>query len=681
MAEAVEQNPDASCVTLSLINSGDYLRRILLDAPAESPLTEPTFTCAIRNMIGPLGLPTALFNEDGFDLYLALTDFEAWVEQNFEDWGKRTAGTDASCTGIATLISHYACAAVPAYKGNAVKCSLMLLTILELWKVLDEHVLVVHPLLREFSPEIPMNIAYACLLPDLKDMQRLQKFEAYIDRRVEDHLPDERPSVFSHPSEGCFAESFFDQSEAMRELEAKIRREGEQTVEAKRTEWLQSDKNYRWFLKEAAQISHTSTTTSKKNGERHETHDSNCHKCSLEGHARDIKITVNEFPLPTDELLVKSAVFELCCPSAYSSWRDATWLIIHDLGRKISDLALTPRKAFSSVREYSGLQAYRTSSLSRVDLRSRTPALRVRSLRFPIRVENVCVPNRLRYDLFDNKTNTWTAEEIYPPTFFHHTIEKLPEDTVYASLQFAVDATTHTSNETMASQFKCPPGLDLFEYITLQDIRSGKKLQWLKIVRELAGTNLNFNAEATVILVSHAALQVEEGLGDNPLRLAHWVFSDEIFCQTLVQQLKKRFSAIQANWKETFTMKLLIVLLLRLMSLNSVQKTCNEASTLLRSIRAVVFNWMRDLQKQWHKSTDSTTAQRFSRLALFSALLCRRTFGLEVEEDTAELRSEALAVFVECSIVVRGQTPQGNLNQLSLQLRNDIIHDWSVAAS
>ena len=681
VAKPVDPSPDLSCLTLSLVNSGDYLRRILADVPAESQSSEHTFTCAIRNVIGPFGLPTALFNKDGFDLYLALMDFEAWVEQYFEAWGQRTPPTGASCTELAALISQYKRAAVPAYRFHSVKCSLMLLTILELWRVLDEHVLALHPLLVEFSPEVPMDMAYGCLLPDLKDMKRLQKIEAYIERRGEYHLPDEHPSVFSQSGKGCFAESYFDQNEGMKEVHAKIIQEGNQKANAKRAEWRKSDDNYRWYIDEAARISHTSTPIVNKNGERYETHDSNCRKCSLEKHATDIKITVNEFPLPADEVLAISAVFELCCPSAYSSWRDATWLIVNDLGRKFSDLAPPSRKAFISVWEYSGLQAYHSAARSRVDVRSTTPALRIKSLKFPIGEEKVCVPNRLRYDLFDNEGKVWTAEEMNTPTFFHHTIEKLPEDTIYASLQFAVDATTHTSNQILARQFKCPRGLNLLEYSTFQDIRAGKKSQWLKILRELAATNLNFSAEATLILVSHAALQVEEGSGDDPLRLAHWVFRDDTFCQTLVQQLEKRFNSIQANWKETSLMKLLIVLLLRLISLDSTQKTHNDASTLLQRIRAVVFQWMRDLRKNLHMSADPALAQKFSTLALSTALLCRRTFGLEVNDGIAELRPEALKVFVECSIVISNQTPPSKFDRLPVLIRNDIIHDWTIASS
>ena len=40
-------------------------------------------------------------------------------------------------------------------------------------------------------------------------------------------------------------------------------------------------------------------------------HDSNCQKCRLKSHATNLSIAIDEWPLPSDALQAKSAVFEL----------------------------------------------------------------------------------------------------------------------------------------------------------------------------------------------------------------------------------------------------------------------------------------------------------------------------------------------------------------------------------
>ena len=78
----------------------------------------------------------------------------------------------------------------------------------------------------------------------------------------------------------------------------------------------------------------------------------------------------------------------------------------------------------------------------------------------------------------------------------------------YRTLQYALDGTTHTSNEVFAMQVECPKGLNLHEFYAFAALRSGDRLQWRNIARELVARVLNFSHEETYMLVVQTAWQV-----------------------------------------------------------------------------------------------------------------------------------------------------------------------------
>lgn len=73
--------------------------------------------------------------------------------------------------------------------------------------------------------------------------------------------------------------------------------------------------------------------------------------------------------------------------------------------------------------------------------------------------------------------------------------------------QFAVDNTTHTSNEVISRQGTCPDGLTVHELHAFAALRSGHRLQWMNIARELVARVLNFGTEEVHLLLLQASLQ------------------------------------------------------------------------------------------------------------------------------------------------------------------------------
>ncbi|KAI1011767.1 hypothetical protein LB503_004206 [Fusarium chuoi] len=87
----------------------------------------------------------------------------------------------------------------------------------------------------------------------------------------------------------------------------------------------------------------------------------------------------------------------------------------------------------------------------------------------------------------------------------------------------------------MATASRCPQGINVHEYLAFQTVASGKSRRWLSILAELASANLNFSNEATMLLVTHLALQcgpLDDSRGE--FRIIHEVFRDRSFSWLLI---------------------------------------------------------------------------------------------------------------------------------------------------
>ena len=100
------------------------------------------------------------------------------------------------------------------------------------------------------------------------------------------------------------------------------------------------------------------------------------------------------------------------------------------------------------------------------------------------------------------------------------------------------NATSHTSNEVLAAQVKCPDDFPPSEFIAFGHLRSGGSLQWLNILRELHSRTLNFCHHKVYLLIAQAVSQV----GPLDLNTTEWVWHQELqessFCSTLLDELE-----------------------------------------------------------------------------------------------------------------------------------------------
>lgn len=258
---------------------------------------------------------------------LVLADFEAWVRDNLKQWLQRSedigiewADTCESltkfhksgdCQTLKELISSYASAATKTYRLHPEYLSLMLLTIMELWISLDILITGFFPLLKSYSPEVPTSILKSLLLPRREQLARLKQIETYLERRHR-QVTSGFPSVFGKINNNSFSVQYFNDCKELQDLGTLIKNDAEKAKENKRQE-LEMLTTLQINLEEQVKgLEHSFRIDRRGN----QYHDGNaCQRCRKERQARELQISVYEWPLPDSQSEAKAAVFELRCPT------------------------------------------------------------------------------------------------------------------------------------------------------------------------------------------------------------------------------------------------------------------------------------------------------------------------------------------------------------------------------
>lgn len=585
----------------------------------------------------------------------SLARFEMDVEQGHAIAGASTLSD--VCMEAYRKIDNYLDLVSSAYDGNPEQKSTMILTVMDLWVTLDRAATRLFGLLLAFSPGISPEALDVLQLPRFSDMQRLQKIQSWLRLRQE-KSKFTKETIFDNIHPGCFAERYYDELDTgtLPELHERIEHAAEKARQRKEEEFQGLSEEFEDLLQSIAEMS----CVYFDDGFLREHDSKRCTRCFYERKAKRMFIATHEHYLPSDPVHAKAVVFELACPPAFAVYRSATWKVLGVLGRPKLTCRDEPRLL---IQEYGPLMPYSTPRAGGITLGSTTKSFlgtHYRKVWFPASLDNVCLPNPLRLNYFDKFTGSWPGSEKGKPTFAHHCQVMIPSKSPFSSLlsqpQFAPDANGPPSNDVIASQARCPPGVSSHEYMAFQSLFSGKHRRWPLLLVELASSNLNFSAEATSLLVSQLSSQAGPEHGKDPLRTVHQVFRDASFCEKLLEQIRIRLEVVVANWRETNSVNMLITLLLRLVALGC-RGPANDALVLLDRVRRITHNWICQLRSEIHKATDAETSRRCSRYALWAALLCRRTFSVYCENDYQSvqqtLSSADLQSFVESSITLQ----------------------------
>ncbi|KAL8856035.1 MAG: hypothetical protein Q9178_007344 [Gyalolechia marmorata] len=608
-----------------------------------------------------------------------LAAFEQWVWQTLPVWLEHALEQPdpTACTAIACSASDYSAMALELYEECPEQLSLMLLALGELWRALDIMAGTLIPLLLQYPPEVPNKIFQPLLLPKSCQMRRLQKLELYIDMRHQNVKPGST-GIFNNPELGdhtCFASRFFEISSSHQALRHRIVEEANDRWNAKTTEWEQKNQQ-RKMLKEVAESIDSCTMYVDAYGV--EKHYQGCRKCQLNKQIQKMKIDIFEWPLPKDEVHCRLAVVELQCPDVITAWRNLTWMIVNDLGRRQSRSSDGPK---DTLHAYSGLRSHHyETTKSRLVLGSITKSVTVSHYRqsgFPVDLGDLRSDHALQWRFYDSQGRSWVDDQIEEPSFSRICQISLPEGP-YKNLEDTVNSTSHTQNDILAAQTDCSAQLSLHEYIAFGSLRAdGELTQWFNIWRELTAPNLTWNTESVCCLIQQTAWQSGPS-AVSFLRLAHSVFAIAGFSTTLQSNLSRLLDSIRANRKCLYTMNIIIVLTARIFALGN-PDTAASATALLQRCRSIIRDWTSGLQTSLRVTTAVRQIKDIQCSLLRAGLLAKATFDID-ERYLAQsiVTTEDLECWTTNSIIVYNNTP-GVEAELPADLRRLLVQDRKVS--
>ena len=657
-------NKDDASKYLSLPRSGKALKDILTRSKIDTvrPLFKPDFPTRVSlATVDELPDHTILKNASPGNLIFLLTDIEEWVAVNLNTWLDLCSGDSTDCVELCELATVYHNRAVHAYSNNVPSSSVMMLTVLELWWALDVLCCRSKPLLLRYSPEIPAAYCDYLLIDKSRDMERIDQLQDYILRRHHPVSDEPRPSMFGSLNDESFEIISYNESPKFPNIRLSLE---------KAAEHVRKHKQYEDWKKKIETMEHNDPYGRRRPVK--------CDRCREEKEVEEMYIEVCERPLPENEIQLKALVFECECPPSVRSWRDLTWLIVHELGGSCST---TKKFVKERPNNYSLLASCYEGEPGRIGLVSTTKPYNRTHLqrqKVPVDLSKVLVEHGLQWAQ-GLEDGCWTTAKPDPDHMRKLCSIKLAAGN-YSDLQEYVDCWTHTQNEVIAAQAQCPPNLTSDEYHAFGALRAGALTTWHLILSHLRGSALNLNALEVGVLLRQAVAQAGPHTERGVFRDCHARLMDSAFCNQLLETLHQVHESIKSNWTQIHTLRVVLVLLLRLINFSllfdhdrddrlqppgrdpdledAVAKV--KAVKLLRDVRLTLLQWSKDLlqQRRLRSDVESGEDEEIRQALLQCALLCKSSFCLENHVLRTAFSAEDLPQYIASSMLLHDHAPK-----------------------
>ncbi|PQE07113.1 p-loop containing nucleoside triphosphate hydrolase protein [Rutstroemia sp. NJR-2017a BVV2] len=648
--------------SLSLLTLRPYLQTIAARGTAPSDHRNFTPNCPRRiEQRGSLFPEQRLLSMGGDPAArLSLADLELWVQDQLDAWLATKLDSQSSCTVIADLIDHYTITAASTYKDNPQDISLMILTLMDLWAALDKCSVYHYPLLSKYYPGFPLSLFDPLLLPKRRQMERLAVVEQYLTKR-KNQASSGFLSIFQNiNASNSLAVQYFEQSLEHQQLRSRIESEAQADRDRRKSKLTKMKQQYCDLIRD----SNSRECEFEVHWERSRKvsrHSYRCRKCQLKATAKKLSIAVHEWPLPQSDLEAMSTVFELDVPTAIARWRDTTYsLLVDTLSPHIPSHPHKTRKVYR-MDKFNGLEKYFHSRAARLQLASTTKSFtQAHYCSKPVSQAtetNICVNNGLQYAMYDSRLGHWTEDLLGRCNVQRICTLQLPLGP-YRRFQFALDGTTHTSNDVLAKQSECPKSLSLHEFYAFATLRAGDRLQWRNIARELVSRVLNFSHEETYMLVVQAAWQVGRSRDGRSCRESHIDLEEQEFGMSLLSVLEDALGAIEGNWQGAAALRTFVILASRLLSMSHHEMVQNRCVLFLRRARKAALEWVRDVSQLLDESQGAEEWETLNLRLLEMALTCHGTFNADECYIFQLLKShEDITTVTECSITVHDRCP------------------------
>ncbi|KAJ4476568.1 hypothetical protein C8R41DRAFT_923340 [Lentinula lateritia] len=594
------------------------------------------------------------------DARVALADFEYVIHTRLGLWTKANLMSQDASRIIFECMEAYLSGARRTYTDNNPEDqSHMLLALSAMWVSLDKVAVAQLPLLAQYSPEITTNLLESLLLRQTNELSALRDIVQYItERHTKAQVTD---GIFTDSDgDSAFYQQYFHSSYVLQSLKEMIENDASTKREECRRLLQERNDTYHTLMDRAGSLAHVHPEIRRYKKKRWRIFEdtSNCSKCSLEKQAKKIPdINVHEWPLPSNSNDAKRVCFELSCPESFERWRAATWLLLYDVGTE---------ERRNKAQQYGVLPGsypiLRRSPPVQFTLATSTKSFKISHYKtrpIPARESDVFVNCGSTWKLYDISTECWAANQPFLEASFLKMCT--PSATgPYASLNFSLEGTSHTSNMVIAAQADCHPDLSLHEFVAFGSLRSGGRLQWMNIARELVAGDLSFHCESVHALLVQAALQVGswEVLNDG-----HWVLDwhqeleNEVFTSKLLTALENLMLAISTNWDAVVSLRGVILLTCRILSGNQPPYVEDQGYCLLRYSRQIAMEWIAQLKPKLSSANEDHGTILSMRLCEIAAT-CRATYSGDPAHSTELLQNnDDISTFIYCAAIIHENTP------------------------
>lgn len=286
---------------------------------------------------------------------LGLFDEEKQIRDTVDNMGTSPLSLSARVRKLHAAILHYIDKIEGLYDNNAEQKSNMIITVMEMWKSLDDIACTLFPILYDFHPVFTPRLMEVLHLPLVPDVARVRNVQSYIQSRIT-RCGGTRSTLFDDPGRGCFADRYFDDSPgaaAVANLLAEIQATSASQREEKEKEWRELNGEYERLTKQFESATCIYVPQFDSDYPVHNPH--SCPKCQLDNQRSRMVIRAFESPLPEDPIMAKAVVFELRCPETLAAYRDATWAILYRVAKEDQGPGVNPKIC---LQEYVGLQPY-----------------------------------------------------------------------------------------------------------------------------------------------------------------------------------------------------------------------------------------------------------------------------------------------------------------------------------
>lgn len=653
--------PDLA-LSLSLPNSSEHLDCLLNSRPqrpsgsTSSDLPQP-LDKAIRQ------------TQEFTDHMFRLAAMETRVKH--DDLLNGDCSYEIRCIQLAKQIDEVFTEVGTTYSSDPEQMSAMILSLFTIWVRLDKCAIAACPLLADHRPIFNPELLDVLQLPTLSDMHRLRDIQEYLVRR---QSKCRHGTIFSNIDKSCLAVHYVARSPEIQSLGTRIQTASDRARDAKEAEWKRTCAEYD---QHTTKIADGTCSCSWRNGQRDVR---GCTKCWHWRVRKRLEIGAHEAFLPTDDPARNALLFELAMPKYMSAYRNATW--------RICALAYPSRPVATSTPEIElmhcePLQPYITAETQGISLASSVKCFKQTHYKFhygKVPLSHVVLPLGAKFELYDRASQRWVKDFKEALTFEHICGIHIPHGirgTVLPVVQHpppTVDGPT--SYEIQANQTECPSHISLHEFSGFQKLLSGQARRWPNIAVEMGSSNLNLGNEDAARVLCQLAIQAGPLLPGEVLRTAHVIFKERNFVERLADIIEKRLRAILTNWRERYSMELLITLALRLFSLSS-GTLRDRAEDLLRAAREATLDWAICLRKELRTATDADAAQRVALYGFCAALLCRRTFATYAEINQP-MSATDLNSWIQASVALQ-ENLVVDLDKLPQNVKSMFLRDTKMA--